>query len=130
MRFAFSALTFVWIVTPAVAGDAERGAQVLRRENCLACHSIHGDGGHSAPDLGRRATERYTPAVLASVMWNHAPAMWTAMAAKTMTPPSLTAQDSDDLFAYFLSIRSSILRARPGAANSFSSKKPAPNAIL
>lgn len=106
MRLAYSAFGLVLLAgTPAHAGDAQRGAEVLRRENCLACHSIHGEGAHLAPDLGRRTAERYTPAVLAGVMWNHAPAMWGAMAAKSITPPRLTVQDADDLFAYFLSIR-------------------------
>lgn len=96
---------FALLATTAFAGDAQRGAEVLRRENCLECHNIHGQGGHSAPDLARRAVERYTPAVLASVMWNHAPAMWGAMAAKDMNPPKLSVQDADDLFAYFVSVR-------------------------
>jgi len=90
---------------PVHAGDAQRGREILGRENCLTCHNIHGEGGTLAPDLGRRTTQRYTPALLASVMWNHAPAMWGAMAAKSITPPHLNIKDSDDLFAYFLSIR-------------------------
>ena len=105
MRFVYPALSLLLATLPALAGDAQRGAEVLRRENCLECHNIHGEGGHAAPDLGRRSAQRYTPAVLASVMWNHAPAMWGAMAAKSITPPQLSVQDSDDLFAYFLSIR-------------------------
>ncbi len=102
---AFTFLVCAPACVPVMAGDAQRGAEVLRRENCLSCHSIRGEGGHSAPDLGRRTAERYTPAVLASVMWDHAPAMWSAMAAKSMSPPHLSVEDSDDLFAYFLSIR-------------------------
>ena len=113
MRIVYPVLSLLLAALPALAGDAQRGAEILRRENCLGCHNIHGEGGHSAPDLGRRAAVRYTPAVLASVMWNHAPAMWSAMAAKTMSPPHLSLQDSDDLFAYFLSIR---FFDRPGEA--------------
>jgi mono/diheme cytochrome c family protein len=87
------------------AGDAQRGAEVLRREKCLICHNIHGEGNHVAPDLGRRIGRRYTPAVMASVLWNHAPTMWTTMACKGLNPPQLSVQDSDDLFAYFYSVR-------------------------
>lgn len=101
----FTILALAPACAPLIAGDAQRGAEVLRRENCLACHSVRGEGAHAAPDLGRRTAQRYTPAVLASVMWNHAPAMWGAMAAKSITPPRLSAQDADDLFAYFLSTR-------------------------
>jgi mono/diheme cytochrome c family protein len=87
------------------AGDAQRGADVLRRENCLQCHNVQGVGGVTAPDLGRQIARRYTPAVMASVMWNHAPTMWARMSADGVPPPRLTVQDSDDLFAYFFSLR-------------------------
>jgi mono/diheme cytochrome c family protein len=87
------------------AGDAQRGAQILEREKCVQCHSIRGEGGKSAPDLGRRIAHRYTPPVMASVMWNHAPAMWARMAAEGVRRPELGEQDAGDLFAYFYSVR-------------------------
>ena len=31
--------------------DPQRGKQVLREQNCLACHNVKGDGGRTAPDL-------------------------------------------------------------------------------
>jgi mono/diheme cytochrome c family protein len=89
----------------AWAGDAQRGEQVLQRENCLRCHNVRGSGSTTAPDLGGELARRYTPAALASVMWNHAPAMWARMSAEGATIPRLTVQDSDDLFAYFFSVR-------------------------
>jgi mono/diheme cytochrome c family protein len=97
------ALSFLPV--PVMAGDAQRGAEVLRREKCLVCHNIHGEGQHVAPDLGRRIGRRYTPAVMASVLWNHAPTMWSTMAGMGVNPPRLSVQDSDDLFAYFYSMR-------------------------
>lgn len=97
------------------AGDAERGAAVLRRENCLRCHSVRandvprfgqqGEGGNTAPDLSRPMGRRFSPALLASVMWNHAPTMWTSMEDQGMERPQLSEQNGDDLFAYFFSIR-------------------------
>lgn len=97
------------------AGDAERGAAVLRRENCLRCHSIRandiprfgqqGEGGNTATDLSRPIGRRFSPALLASVMWNHAPTMWASMKDQRIERPQVSEQDGDDLFAYFFSIR-------------------------
>ena len=41
-----------------------------------------GGGGKIGPDLGRIIDRGFTPASLAATMWNHAPAMWHAMAEK------------------------------------------------
>ncbi len=86
-------------------GDAYRGAAILEKQHCTGCHSIGGQGGHSAPDLGIRTSHQYTPAVMASVMWNHAPAMWSAMEAKGVARPAIGDKQAEDLFAYFYSIR-------------------------
>jgi mono/diheme cytochrome c family protein len=93
--------------------DAQRGAEVLRRENCLQCHNLHGEGGTAAPDLARRVGRGYTPAVLASLMWDHAPRMWEAMSARKVALPQLKEGDAEDLFAYLYSVR---LFERPGDA--------------
>jgi len=85
--------------------DAQRGAEVLRRENCLQCHSLRGQGGSAAPDLARRIGQGYTPASLASLVWNHGPTMWAAMSAKNIALPSVTQNDAEDLFAYLYSVR-------------------------
>jgi len=105
------------------AGDAQRGADVLRQENCLRCHSVRaheipsfgqqGEGGNTAPDLSRRMGRQFTPALLASVMWNHAPTMWASMKDQGIERPQLSVQDGDDLFAYFFSIR---VFEKPGEA--------------
>ncbi len=109
--------TFLW------AGDAQRGAEVLRRENCLRCHSVaahdvprfgqQGEGGNTAPDLSRRKGRQFTPAVLASLMWDHAPTMWASMKDQGIDRPQVSEQDGDDLFAYFFAIR---FFDRPGEA--------------
>jgi mono/diheme cytochrome c family protein len=86
-------------------GDAYRGAEVLQKENCIQCHSIRGDGGKTAPDLGVRTSHQYTPALMASTMWNHAPAMWSAMSGQGVARPQISDGEARDLFAYFYSIR-------------------------
>jgi mono/diheme cytochrome c family protein len=110
------ALLALFLAAPgcfAAAANAERGGEVLRRENCLLCHSLRGEGGNVAPDLARRIAQDYTPAALASLMWNHAPNMWAAMSAKGVPLPKLSQADSEDLFAYLYSVR---FFDRPGDA--------------
>lgn len=88
-----------------VAGDAREGEQVFQRENCVQCHSVNGKGGNSAPDLGRRVGRDFTPAQMASLMWNHAPSMWSAMSAKGVRLSTLDEQSASNLFTYFYSTR-------------------------
>ncbi len=71
---AFSALA-----AGIIPGDARRGEQLFTSEQCVQCHSVNGKGGSLAPDLGRRIDRNFTPSVMASLMWNHAPDMWAAM---------------------------------------------------
>ncbi len=96
-----------------VPGDAQRGAELLRTENCLSCHSVRGEGGRTAPDLGRMIGRDYTPSGMASVMWNHAPAMWASMEKQGIRKPRLDEAQAADLFAYFQSVR---FFERPGDA--------------
>jgi mono/diheme cytochrome c family protein len=107
-----------------IPGDSRKGAEVFETQQCIACHSINGKGGKSAPDLGKRASRNFTPALMASLMWNHAPKMWSAMSAKGIAKPQLTTDQAADLFAYFYSLR---YFEQPGDAGRgklvFSSKK-------
>src|SRR5690242_19749768 len=96
-----------------VPGDARRGEQVFQSESCIQCHSVNGKGGKVGPDLGKRIDRNYTPALLASLMWNHAPAMWTAMGSQGVKKASLSQESAADLFAYFVSSR---YFERPGDA--------------
>jgi len=88
-----------------VSGDAGRGEAVFKSQQCVQCHSINGQGGKAAPDLARRIDRNYTPSVMASLMWNHAPTMWSAMKRQNIAPPHLSATQAADLFAYFVSAR-------------------------
>jgi mono/diheme cytochrome c family protein len=89
----------------AIAGDARRGEELFRSQQCIQCHSINGKGGTLAPDLGRRIDRNYTPAVMASLMWNHAPRMWAAMKKENIAKAELSPEAAADLFAYFVSVR-------------------------
>jgi len=86
-------------------GDSEKGAALFKSQNCVTCHSINGEGGKSAPDLGKRSSRGYTPSDLTALMWNHAPQMWTAMDAAGIARPKLNSSQAADLFAFFFAAR-------------------------
>jgi len=96
-----------------IVGDARRGEQLFLTERCVQCHSLNGRGGSLAPDLATHVGRDFTPTVMASLMWNHAPEMWQAMKAQGVAPPSLSPEGAADLFAYFVSAR---YFERPGDA--------------
>lgn len=102
---SLGALAVCWAWAGSVNGDAKHGEQLFQQEQCVQCHSVNGHGGGSAPDLTKRIDRDYTPAVMASLMWNHAPAMWEAMSKQGITRPTLNPQAAADLFAYFVSAR-------------------------
>jgi len=79
-------------------GDARRGEQLFQSERCVQCHSIKGKGGTIAPDLGRRIDRNFTPSLMASLMWNHAPRMWEEMKRQNITRTQLTPAAAADLF--------------------------------
>ena len=86
--------------------NAGRGRMILKDRQCLACHSIAGEGAATAADLGRRSVgSEHSPAGLAALMWSHGPAMWDQMRSRSMQISPLSDTDADDLFAYFWSLR-------------------------
>jgi mono/diheme cytochrome c family protein len=56
----------------AETGDANRGQQFLTAKGCLACHSLRGAGGKTAPDFARMTRLNSPPAIIAA-LWNHLP---------------------------------------------------------
>lgn len=88
-----------------IAMDSMRGETVFASESCIQCHAINGKGGHIAPDLGKIIDRNFTPAALASTMWNHAPTMWATIQKQNVKRSALDDQAAADLFAYFYSAR-------------------------
>src|SRR5258708_4083380 len=84
--------------------DSKRGAALFRDQMCTNCHAVAGEGKPSlAPDLGRRIDRNYTPAGIASLMWNHAPVMFASIRKQGLTMPQLSESQAADLFAFFYS---------------------------
>jgi mono/diheme cytochrome c family protein len=86
-------------------GDASRGKELFRAWSCNTCHNINGEGGKSAPDLGKRVERGFSPSVMAGLMWNHAPAMWAGMERKGVARPEPGEQQAADLFVYLFAAR-------------------------
>lgn len=107
-RVIFLGMTAVVALTavePVISGDSERGKRVFEQEQCVHCHSVAGRGGKMGIDFSLVVSRSYTPAHLASTMWNHAPVMYGAMEAAGMQKPKLSPGDAADLFAFFYSTR-------------------------
>ena len=97
------------------AAHTERGAEVLRQRQCMACHSILGAGGDRAPDLGLRRSTAWDPAALAALLWNHGPRMWEEMALLDMEVPELSTADVAELYEHL----SALWRYDPIGVSSF-----------
>ena len=91
------------------AADASLGEQVLEDTNCKQCHRVVGKGGGKAgvdaPPLNEAFARRLTAPDLAAALWNHTPAMWTAMNQEAVPRPKMTGGEAEDLFAYLYSLR-------------------------
>jgi cytochrome c551/c552 len=85
--------------------DSGRGEVLFETLACIQCHAVNGQGGRVAADLGRLVDRDFTPALLSSTMWNHAPTMWAAMGQRGVQPADMDEQAAADLFAYFGSAR-------------------------
>lgn len=95
-------VSLAWAIYGAsFSADSKRGGMLFATQMCMNCHPIAGRGAGPAPDLGRRFDRDYTPAGIASLMWDHAPAMWYAMGKQGVPIPRLSEADAADLFAYF-----------------------------
>lgn len=116
-RFAITILALAsaahMVMGATMSMDSARGEQLFSKLACVGCHSINGQGGKIGPDLGGRMDRGFTPASLASAMWNHAPVMWSSLRARGVVPGDVNEQAAADLFAYFYSAR---FFERPGDA--------------
>lgn len=89
-----------------IPGDPKAGMQIFFDKGCARCHAILGEGGRSAPDLGRAPAGHLSAAEIVAAMWNHAPAMWQKMRLENVAPPKFTPAEMTNLFAFIYSVRS------------------------
>lgn len=87
------------VPTLAVAApDAGRGRTVFESKQCARCHLAQpGPGGAPGLDEIRRPQGAWE---LAGRLWNHAPAMFTALRQEKLAWPKLSEDEMADLMAY------------------------------
>ena len=83
----------------ALPGNPESGRGLFADKQCVQCHAVGGAGGTVGPSLTDKGVRR-SPVEFAAVIWNKAPAMTSAMAARNVSIPMLTADEMADLVAY------------------------------
>lgn len=119
MKSAACACLSICLATLAVyaaesfEGNSSQGEKLLETQQCVRCHAFKGKGSGDAPDLRRRIGRNHTPELLAAILWNHAPAMWSEMARQGIPVPVFKVEDAADLFAFLYSARFS---DKPGDA--------------
>jgi mono/diheme cytochrome c family protein len=83
-------------------GNVESGRLLFAEKQCVQCHTASGAGGAVGPSLTDTGARR-SPLEFAAAIWNKAPAMTAAMAARNVAIPQLKAEDMADLVAYLSS---------------------------
>jgi cytochrome c2 len=84
-----------------IEANAQRGAVVFKEQKCTMCHIMLGTGKNASLQFEQGLGREYTPAGMASRMWNHAPRMWAAIREAGLDVPPLTEVQAADLFAFF-----------------------------
>ena len=79
-------------------GDAARGREVFAGKHCARCHRPGGQpGAGPALEQLRRPQGAYA---LTGRLWNHAPAMFTALTQERLAWPAISVAEMGDLMAY------------------------------
>jgi mono/diheme cytochrome c family protein len=84
-------------VDPGVPG---RGEKLFKAKQCVACHSVGGQGGRIGPELGKAKPHHVSLTDFAALMWNHGPKMWARMQERGIQIPRLKGQEMADIVAY------------------------------
>ena len=80
-------------------GSAEAGRKLFSEKQCVTCHRVAGEGGRVGPPLDSFKAHG-SPIAVAAAMWNHGPAMASAMEKQGVKPPTFSGTELTDLIAY------------------------------
>ena len=82
-------------------GNPRQGRQVFTAKGCIKCHSVGGEGGKSAEDLGNKAKAFYTSLTqIVSIMWDKGPLVLAKMGQTRTGIPRFTSKEMADLLSY------------------------------
>ena len=114
-------LSVLAFVTPAMFGqdfelptDPLEGRIVFEEKQCISCHSVGGLGGTAGPDLSRDYFFG-SGLELASILWNHTPAMNRKFRQLRMDRPKLSEKEMLDLLGFLYYLR---YLGEPGSVSS------------
>ena len=83
-------------------GDRANGERIFQDKGCAGCHRP-AHGPPVGPDLAHSAAVQ-TPMGLVAAMWNHAPAMFSAMRGHAVAWPRFEGDEMRDLAFYLQSL--------------------------
>jgi len=81
-----------------------KGRYIFEQKGCIGCHSISGDGGKTASDLGKKKFYG-TFLEFASIMWNHVPEMLRQMRELNLPFPKFSRTEMGELTSYLYYLR-------------------------
>lgn len=93
---------FAYLYTARYVGEpgvVDEGRRVFEKKGCVGCHAPQATGDRKAPDLSTR-TAASSLVGWTQAMWNHAPAMETAMREAGVAWPKFEGAEMSDLLAY------------------------------
>lgn len=95
-------------------GSPRRGRELFKAKHCDSCHSVGGQGGQGAPDLGMRRRDLIgSVASIAGTLWNHAQGMVAEFARRGITHAKFSGEEMADIIAYLYFVNYADVRGTP-----------------
>ncbi len=85
-------------------GSPKRGEDIFKQKKCNACHSVWGEGGKYASDLGSKKLQQ-TLTVISGKIWSHSSQMRQEMKRIGLAFPSFLSEEMADLISYLYFIQ-------------------------
>ncbi len=84
-------------------GQAENGEKLFTAKGCVKCHSIFGEGGKQAPDLGKTVFQSNVTK-LTTQIWNHVGRMRQLYNQEKLQWPNFTGTEMNDMIVFLYSL--------------------------